>query len=229
VATRIIITIITKQEHGDEDGRCPRALSLAMKEILNGIFTWPWFSQPHGYDFNGYLLRHSEGNLCIDPVEPPNEVLEELERYGVAKILLTNRNHSRAANKVRARTRARIAVHPADAPHARSQGTEIEDELKLGQKVGPLFTIGVPGKSPGELAFHWPERRMLIVGDAVIGNPPGHCGLLPDRVVDDPALLRASVRGLLAVDFETLLVGDGVPILQQAKERLSELTKTFPN
>jgi glyoxylase-like metal-dependent hydrolase (beta-lactamase superfamily II) len=198
-----------------------------MKEILSGIFTWPWFSQPHGYDFNGYLVRHPEGNLCIDPVEPVEEVFEELERFGVAKILLTNRNHSRSANDVRARTRARTAIHPADAPHARSQGTEIDDELEPGRKVGPFLVVGVPGKSAGEVAFHWPERRILIVGDAVIGNPPGHCGLLPDRVVDDPALLRASVRDLRALDFETLLVGDGVPILQQAKERLTELAKTF--
>jgi glyoxylase-like metal-dependent hydrolase (beta-lactamase superfamily II) len=198
-----------------------------MKEILSGIFTWPWFSQPHGYDFNGYLVRHPEGNLCIDPVEPVEEVFEELERFGVAKILLTNRNHSRSANDVRARTRARTAIHPADAPHARSQGTEIDDELEPGRKVGPFLVVGVPGKSAGEVAFHWPERRILIVGDAVIGNPPGHCGLLPDRVVDDPALLRASVRDLRALNFETLLVGDGVPILQQAKERLTELAKTF--
>jgi glyoxylase-like metal-dependent hydrolase (beta-lactamase superfamily II) len=156
-------------------------------------------------------------------------VLEELARCGVAKILLTNRNHSRAANKVRARTGARTAIHAADAPHARSQGAELDDELKSGQKVGPLIILGVPGKSAGEVAFHWPERKILIVGDAVIGNPPGHCGLLPDRVVDDPACLRASVRGLLALDFDTLLVGDGEPILRSAKERLSELTKTFPN
>ena len=29
-----------------------------MREILNDIFTWPWFSEPHGYNFNGHLIRH---------------------------------------------------------------------------------------------------------------------------------------------------------------------------
>jgi glyoxylase-like metal-dependent hydrolase (beta-lactamase superfamily II) len=200
-----------------------------MKELLSGIFTWPWFSAPHGYNFNGYLLCDADGSLCIDPVEPTDQVLEELEAYGVAKIILTNRNHSRAANKLRARTGARTAIHPADARHARSEGAELDAELKVGEKVGPLIIIGVPGKSAGEIALHWPERKILIVGDAVIGNPPGHCGLLPDRVVDDPARLRASVGGLLALDFDTLLVGDGEPILQHAKKRLSELTQTFPH
>ena len=199
-----------------------------MREVVSGIFTWPWFSEPHGYNFNGYLIRHAGGNLCIDPVEPAEEDLEEIARHGVARIVLTNRNHSRAANKVRARTGARTAIHPADAPHARSQSAELDDELRIGEKIGPLTVVGVPGKSPGEVALHWPERRILIVGDAVVGDPPGRCKLLPEKVVDDPARLRESVRSLLALDFDILLPGDGAPILQGAKERLRELVNTFP-
>jgi glyoxylase-like metal-dependent hydrolase (beta-lactamase superfamily II) len=199
-----------------------------MREILNGIYTWPWFSEPHGYNFNGHLIRHAGGNLCIDPVEPNEEDLNELARHGVSRILLTNRNHSRAANKVRARTEARTAIHPADAPHAGSQGAELDDDLPVGAKIGPLVVVGAPGKSPGEVALHWPERKILIVGDAVIGNPPGRCGLLPEKVMDDPPRLRASVRELLALDFDTLLVGDGEPILRDAKARLRELVDTFP-
>lgn len=198
-----------------------------MREILSGVFTWPWFSAPHGYNFNGYLIRDAAGNLCIDPVEPAAEDLDEMARIGVARILLTNRNHSRAANRVRARTQARTALHPADAPHARNQGAEVDDALRIGEKVGPLVVVGVAGKSPGEIAFHWPERRVLIVGDAVIGNPPGRCGLLPDKVVDDPPRLRESVAGLLALDFDVLLPGDGEPILQDAKTRLKELVDIF--
>ena len=199
-----------------------------MREILSDIFTWPWFSQPHGYNFNGHLVRHAESNLCIDPVEPGKEVVNEIARLGVARILLTNRNHSRAANRVRRHTGARTALHPDDAAHARSQGAELDDELNTGDKIGPLVVIGVPGKSLGEVAFHWPERRLLIVGDAVIGNPPGRCGLLREAVMDDPPRLRESVRNLLELDFDTLLVGDGEPILEGAKVRLKELVESFP-
>jgi glyoxylase-like metal-dependent hydrolase (beta-lactamase superfamily II) len=198
-----------------------------MREVVSGIFTWSWFSEPHGYNFNGYLIRHAGGNLCIDPVEPAEEDLNEIAQHGVARILLTNRNHSRAANKVRARTSARTAIHPADAPHARSEGADLDDELRIGEKVGPLTVVGVPGKSPGEVALHWPERKILIVGDAVVGDPPGRCKLLPEKVIDDPARLRESVRSLLALDFDILLPGDGAPILQGAKERLRELVATF--
>jgi hypothetical protein len=69
----------------------------------------------------------------------------------------------------------------------------------------------------------------LIVGDAVIGNPPGKCSLLPEKVMDDPVRLRHSMRALLDLEFKTLLVGDGVSILSSAKDRLRELTRQFPN
>ena len=199
-----------------------------MREILSNIFTWPWFSEPHGYNFNGHLIRHAEGNLCIDPVEPGKEGLDEIARLGVARILLTNRNHSRASNKVRERTGARTSIHPDDSAHARDQGTTLDDTLAVGQTIGPLVVVGAPGKSSGEVALHWPERRCLIVGDAVIGNPPGRCGLLREQVMDDPKRLRQSVRRLLDLDFDTLLVGDGEPILEGAKARLEELVATFP-
>jgi glyoxylase-like metal-dependent hydrolase (beta-lactamase superfamily II) len=199
-----------------------------MKEILADIFTWPWFSVPHGYNFNGYFIRHAGGNLCIDPVEPTENDFAELAGYGVARILLTNRNHSRAANKVRAHTGARTAIHPADSSHARSEGAQLDDELQIGEKIGPLSVIGADGKSPGEVVLHWPERKILIVGDVVVGDPPGRCKLLPEKVVDDLPRLRESVRSLLSLDFDILLPGDGEPILQSAKERLRDLVNTFP-
>jgi len=51
-----------------------------------------WFSEPHGYNFNGYLVRHDAGNLCIDPVQPSDDALAEIVRMHPTKILLTNRN-----------------------------------------------------------------------------------------------------------------------------------------
>jgi glyoxylase-like metal-dependent hydrolase (beta-lactamase superfamily II) len=198
-----------------------------MREILPGILMWSWFSEPHGYDFNGHLFELATGNLCIDPVDAPAEVVAELARRGVARILLTNRNHVRDSDRVRSRTGARTAIHPADAAYARGQEAEIDDEIQVGERIGPLMVVGMPGKSPGEVAFHWSERRILIVGDAVVGNPPGKCMLLRDKVMDDPPRLRESVRRALELDFDTLLVGDGAPILSGAKERLRALVDTF--
>jgi glyoxylase-like metal-dependent hydrolase (beta-lactamase superfamily II) len=194
-----------------------------MREILPGILTWPWFSARHGYDFNGWLVRYPDGNLCIDPVEMPEDVLEDIVREGVAVVLLTNRNHYRASMRVKQLTGARIAIHPADAAFARKNETVIDDELRPGQRVGPFTVIDAHGKSPGEVALHWPERHILIVGDACVGKPPGECALLPDKVIDDKPALIDSLRRLSRVDFASLLMGDGASVLQGGPAALERL------
>jgi glyoxylase-like metal-dependent hydrolase (beta-lactamase superfamily II) len=200
-----------------------------MREIVQGIFTWESFSEPHGYDFNGYFLRHPGGNLCIDPVDPPEDVLALLGREGVARILITNRNHVRKAMVVREQSGAPVTIHPDDAAYARQQGATIDAELRPGERIGPLTVVGVPGKSPGEVALHWPERRLLVVGDAAIGNPPGRLSLLRERVMDDPPRLRRSLRALAELDPDVVLVGDGVSIVGGAGAQLRALVASFPD
>ena len=202
-------------------------MERSMQDLVSDILTWPWFSEPHGYNFNGHLVRDPDGNICIDPVEPTAEDTDTLVRDGVAWIVLTNRNHSRAANQVRASTGARTIIHADDADHARNQETDLDDALVVGGTVGPLEVVDASGKSPGEVALFWRDRGILIVGDAVIGNPPGQCGLLPERVMDDPARLRRNLRKLLDLDFDILLVGDGASIIRNAKARLRDLVETF--
>src|SRR5438105_978984 len=106
-----------------------------MREIVPDVLTWTWFSERFGYDFNGYLVRHPGGNLCIDPVEMPDPLLDEIAAEGVARIVLTNRNHFRDCMRVRERTGGLVAIHPADAPYLRERGVTVDEELAVGQGV----------------------------------------------------------------------------------------------
>lgn len=199
-----------------------------MRELLPGIYSWGHRSEPHGYDFNGFLVRHPGGNIVIDPVEPSPDDLAALVLGGARAIVLTNRNHSRRANLVRQRTGAIVLLHPADMEHARAQGAVIDAPLAAGQHIGPLVVVPVPGKSPGEVVLHWPERRLLFVGDAIIGHPAGALSLLREQVLDDPVQLRRSVRALLPLAPETLLCADGTARCDQATEKLRALVAGFP-
>src|SRR6185436_816159 len=73
-------------------------------------------------------------------------------------------------------------------------------------------------KSPGECAFLWKERRILFVGDAVTGHPAGQLGLVKKHL-DQPAVLD-DLKGLLELDFDAILMGDGEPMLAGAKSAL---------
>ena len=61
----------------------------------------------------------------------------------------------------------------------------------------------------------------------MVSTPPGRLSLLPERVMDDPPQLRASLRQLLELDFDAVLVGDGEAIREGGRVRLRELVAGF--
>jgi hypothetical protein len=77
-----------------------------LRELVPGVLTWGWPSPRHAYDFNGFLVRDPGGNLCIDPAEPGEGDLDAVVREGVARVLITNRNHVRSANGPGQRSRS---------------------------------------------------------------------------------------------------------------------------
>ncbi|MGZ6143314.1 MAG: hypothetical protein ACXWLM_08245 [Myxococcales bacterium] len=189
---------------------------MPLREIVPGVLTWPWFSERHGYDFNGYLI----GEVAIDPVEgelPPAK-----------RIVLTNRNHFRNAAKLREKTGARVAVHPADAEFVRKQGVIVDDALAYGEAIGDFVVVDAHGKSPGEIALWNAQRRLLVVGDVCVGSPPGAFKVLSPKVIDDLPGLRETLRRLADLEPSTVLVGDGAPVLQNAAEALRALVRSFP-
>src|ERR1041384_3573521 len=189
-----------------------------MREILPGIFTWPWFSERHGYDFNGYLIRREDGNVAGDPVEGGLQEMQDVKR-----IVLTNRNHFRDAARIKAATGAHVMVHAGDADFVRKNGVEPDEPLVYGRRIAGFEVLDASGKSPGEIALWNAERRILIVGDACVGKPPGALALLSPKVIDDLPRLQESVKRLAALPVEALLVGDGAPVLQDASAALRAL------
>jgi glyoxylase-like metal-dependent hydrolase (beta-lactamase superfamily II) len=91
--------------------------------------------------------------------------------------------------------------------------------------------IHLPGKSAGEIglyfdpAHHAVSREMggiLLLGDAIIGNPPGALSLIPEPKLDDPSKLKRSLRKLLDYDFEVLLLCDDQPVLRGGKPKVAK-------
>jgi glyoxylase-like metal-dependent hydrolase (beta-lactamase superfamily II) len=199
-----------------------------MRELQPGIWTWASFSEKFQYEFNGYLVVSGSEAVAIDPVPLSEEDLRAAAERGVRTIVLTNRNHYRDAARLREATGAQVRVHAADAAFVRDKGVPVDGALVDGQTVGPFTVIAAPGKSPGEVALHWPERRLLLVGDACVGPRPGELGLLPAAVIDDAARLRESLRALAHLDVDVLLLADGHSILGGARAALEKLVASFP-
>jgi glyoxylase-like metal-dependent hydrolase (beta-lactamase superfamily II) len=167
-----------------------------MIRLFDGAFAWSWFSPEKRFNFNGHLLTTEHGVVMVDP-----------------PLAITNRNHLRAREEILSRWEVPVVLHEAEIAQAGVPcGWMVED----GDDVYGLKVVHVPGKSPGEIALFWPERRALLVGDALIA-PFGKVKTVPEEKMDDPALLRLSLARLKTLDFDALLVGDGDPILAGAK------------
>jgi len=74
-------------------------------------------------------------------------------------------------------------------------------------------------KSPGESALYIQQGKgVLIVGDALIGKPPGAVSLLPSERYGDVTKAKEGLRRLLKYNFDSILVGDGASIIFGAKQ-----------
>ena len=192
------------------------------KTLFDDIRSWSAFDETRQIDFNGHLWLRPEGNILVDPVAMIDSDLAELERLGgAALIVLTNRDHERQADFFRRRTGAKVLAHEADAG---SIACGADRSLEDGEEIVPgLRAVHLRhGKSPGEIALHWSDKRLLLAGDLVVGAPIGAFTLLMDEKLADPPRAALQVRRLLALDFDAVLVGDGHSVLRDARQRLLE-------
>ncbi len=195
-----------------------------MKEVLPGIFTWHEFSEEKQLNFNGYLLVSEGESVLIDPPGMTDEDLAELKSLAgknskcpLQAILLTNVHHERECDEVRKKFNVPVLINE-------------KDEAGLEGKADKIFADGdtLPGglmtfkfesqKSPGESAFFLKEKGIMILGDALIGKVPGKLNMLPPDKYRDPKMAKKGLGKLLDYEFESLLLGDGEPILKNAKE-----------
>jgi len=109
-----------------------------------------------------------------------------------------------------------LALGLGDHPHC-----EVDKCLKDGDRIGPAQVMHTPGHSPGHLAFYWPERRVLITGDAVCTWPDFRSGW-PSFTLNWKQQ-RASIRRMAQVEIDAVAVGHGDPITRNATQRMRAL------
>jgi glyoxylase-like metal-dependent hydrolase (beta-lactamase superfamily II) len=190
-----------------------------VREIVQDVQSWSVVSEAKGYAFNGYAISTEDGTVLIDPPDPGGDGWDTLDLLApFAGVWITNRNHSRAAAAFRERYGLTVWAHEADAEQLEAGA---DRTLRGGETIpGEIEVVHAPGKSPGEIAFHLPRSRALLVGDVVIGVPAGELSIYPDEVIEDRDELLRSAQRLLDYDFDALLLCDGEPLPSGGKEKL---------
>lgn len=186
-----------------------------MIQLLDGAYVWSSFNVDKKLNFNGHILKTTEGTVIVDPPPFSEEDLAYLAAAGLKPdaLVITNRNHLRNVAEVVRRWTIPTFIHIDEVAGA---GITPDKTVADGDKIHGLVVVHLPGKSPGEIALYWPERRMFLLGDALIA-PAGKLKTVPAEKQDDPAALKRSLELLRSYDFDYLLVGDGDPVLGDAK------------
>jgi glyoxylase-like metal-dependent hydrolase (beta-lactamase superfamily II) len=200
-----------------------------MHEILPGIFTWGSTYADRPWDLNGYAIALAGETVLVDPPAP---VEGEWSRVStpITTIVLTNRDHVRDAELFRTRYGAHVTAGKNELTQLAP--LTIDVAVQEGDLIsGALRVIDLPGKSPGEIGLYFDPAHhaysreiggIVLLGDAIIGNPPGALGLIPESKLDDSHTLKTSLLKLLDYEFEVLLLCDGQSVLSDAKRRVSE-------
>lgn len=200
-----------------------------IKEIINNVWTWSVFSEEKGFNFNGTLISDGKTQVLIDPVRLDDADIAEIGNIGpITAIYLTNKDHERFSYALRSELKAPIWVHRTDQGFLKEKADHtFEDgqELACGIRVIHLENQ----KSPGESAFYLESRELLVLGDALIGNPVGHLNLLPAAKYADIEKARASLGRLSTCHVNDLLLGDGASILGGAGKALENFFKVELN
>ena len=202
-----------------------------MRQILPGIFRWGSTYADRPWELNGYAIQLGAGTVLIDPPAPENDDWAGFDALQpIVKIVVTNRDHLRDATLFRTRYAAPLVAGANEV--AQLAPVAIDETVLEGDRIaGALLVIHLPGKSPGEIgllmdrpggAIAGDLGGILILGDAIIGHPPGSLGLIPEHKLDNRVLLKQSLRKLLNLDFDVLLPCDGEPVMGGAKSRVVE-------
>ncbi len=189
-----------------------------MKQLLPGIWQWSWFSPEKQLDFNGLFLTVGEHLVLVDPPLMSAEDMTQARRGGrVDYILISNRDHVREAATYQREFRCQVMVPEADVSEMEIKADKTYTDGEL--LPGGIWAIHLKDqKSRGESAlFIQQGKGIMILGDAMIGKPPGSLTMLPAEKYADAAKAREGLRRLLKYEFDTLLVGDGTSIITGAK------------
>ena len=186
------------------------------------------------------------GILLIDPLGPPAGTADaerfwkaldsDVERVGRPVVLLLgNEYHSRSIQTIHDRYR--------DAPGAIVVGPETARGVE-GCRITAAFPpqgagneatrygfipFSVRGLSPAETVYFLPEHRALVVADALLSDGSGRVQVAPASWAPSTDVggaiyareMRPSLRPLLDLDFDRLLLSHGASVLEDGRAALA--------
>jgi glyoxylase-like metal-dependent hydrolase (beta-lactamase superfamily II) len=190
-----------------------------MLEIAPGLRRWTTRHEEWEEEVGSLAVETSDGLVLIDPIDPPREVARP------DHVLVTIYYHGRSTGELGAK---RVWAPARSSRPLESRGIEVTDAFRAGDEL-PGGIRAIQTARAAEVVYWLPAQRALVVGDVLLG-----AGAKP-RATSDPLRLcperwlgkgthdelRRTLRPLLDLPVESVLVSHGVPILSGGKDALA--------
>jgi glyoxylase-like metal-dependent hydrolase (beta-lactamase superfamily II) len=108
----------------------------------------------------------------------------------------------------------------------RYQPTLVDCPVEDRQDLGSWQVVHTPGHTPGSVCFYHPDRRLIIVGDA-LNHRRGQLGAPPPLFTPDMDQAHASIRKIANLDFEVCCFGHGPPLLENAQQQVRAFAESL--
>ncbi len=191
-----------------------------MDEIALGLRRWTAWHDEWEDEVGSLALETADELVLIDPLDPPPDVRRP------DHVLLTVFWHGRSTAQIE----PKHVWAPGSVRALRNRGIEVTDAFGAGDEL-PGGVTALRTARRNEVVFWLPEQRAVAVGDVLLGagaKPRATADplrLCPERWLGKGthADLRASLRPLLELPVERVLVSHGEPVLENGHDELARL------
>ena len=192
-----------------------------MVEVAPGLRRWTAYHEHWEEQVGSLALETDDGLLLIDPIDPPRGLRRP------DHVLLTVFWHGRSTAELKPN---RVWAHTRSAQPLRNRGVQVTDAFKPGDELpGGLEAFATARVN--EVVYWLPGQRSLAVGDVLLGagaKPRATRDALrfcPERWLGKGThdQLRETLRPLLALPVQRVLVSHGEPVLRGGKNALARV------
>jgi hypothetical protein len=192
-----------------------------VQEIAPGLRRWTAWHDHWEEDVGSVAVDTGDGLVLIDPLDPPRDLRRP------DHVLVTVYWHGRGTSSVGAE---RVWAPKRSAQPLKNRGINVTDRFRAGDEL-PGAIQAIQTARTAEVVYWLPQQRAVVTGDVLLGagaKPRATSEplrLCPERWLgkathDD---LRKSLRPLLDLPVERVLVSHGEPLLRDGKRALAAL------
>lgn len=192
-----------------------------MEEIAPGLRRWTAWHDHWEEDVGSVAAETADGLLLVDPLELPRELGKP------EHVLVTVYWHGRGTSDVGAK---HVWASTRSAKPLENRGISVTDPFRAGDELPGGIQAFQTARS-AEVVYWLPQYRSLVVGDVLLGAgakpraTDDELRLCPERWLgkathDD---LKESLRPLLDLSVDHVLVSHGRPVLHDGRRALAGL------